>query len=239
MRNLLITTIGKYNHFNIWTGGERDFDVAIINYDSHDISQEFLDKCVWYGQFPTFKYPGIQSMLNDDVSLLKYDYYWMPDEDIELSCNEINKMFGKMKTLNFDLAQPSIEKSSTSFPSWDIFIHRDNSDIILTNFVEIMCPLFSRNALYKCLHTFGKSQSGWGLDLIWPSLIGDRKDNIAVLNSTIARHTRPVSGGELYSSLANKKVHPPSERRNIMREYGVATINIKRYGHMFSDNNLQ
>jgi len=228
MRNLLITTIGEYNHFNRWTDGIRNFDIAIINYDSHDISQEFLDKCVWYGQFPTFKFPGIQTMLKNDNSLLKYDYYWMPDSDIDISCDDINDMFEKANILGLDLGQPSVEKSDVSFPSWEQFIHKEGIDVVMTNFVEVMCPLFSRYALIKCLNTFSKSQSGWGLDLVWAKLVNNG-NNMAILNSITIKHTRPVKKGGLYEALAKKKVSPSSERKQLMREYNIPCIDIKTW----------
>jgi hypothetical protein len=77
MRNLLITTIGKYNHLNVWLAGECNFDVAIVNYDNHNESQDLVLKCIWYDTFSTFKYPGIWNLLRDEPRLLRYDFFWM------------------------------------------------------------------------------------------------------------------------------------------------------------------
>lgn len=226
MKNLLITTIGEYNNFDTWIKGECNFDVAIINYDKHINESTYVDKCIYYETFNTFKYPGIAEIFFQEPDLLKYDYYWMPDEDVSLSTEKINELFRKMEQFKLDLGQPSIEKSDTSFPSWEIFTHKGNTDIIYTTFIEIMCPCFGRDALGKCLETFKKSKSGWGLDIVWPKLIGDRCDNIAIVNSIIAKHTRDVKGGRLYDALAKERILPSNERKHLMREYNIKGLNI-------------
>ncbi len=210
MKNLLITTIGEYNHYSTWAEGRHNFDLYPIDYRIT----------------PGFKYPSLYRVFNERPDLLEYDYFWMPDEDILLTPDRIAELFRKMEQFELDLAQPSIERSDTSFPSWELFVHKGNVDIIYTTFVEIMCPCFSREALGKCLQTFNKSKSGWGLDIVWPVLIGDRTDNIAVLNSIIAKHTRKVRGGALYGALAKEKILPSTERKRVMREYNVGGLNI-------------
>lgn len=228
MRNLLITTFGEYNHLDSWLKGSRNFDVALINYDSHEHRNDLISDCVYLDTFHTFKFPGIWDAFWDEPSLLMYDYFWMPDTDIDVSCDDINKMFDKVKTLKLDLSQPSIEKSNTSFPSWEYFIHKDDLDVIMTNFVEVMCPVFSRSALDKCLATFRKSQSGWGLDLVWAKLVNNG-NNMAIINSIIVKHTRPVKGGDLYKALSDKRISPSGDRRRLMKEYGVSSINIETW----------
>jgi len=238
MKNLLITTIGEYNHLDKWLNGEPNFDVALVNYDRHEDPVDLVYRCVYYDTFTTFKYPGLWDVFWDEPRLLRYNYFWMPDEDIDLSCKEINKLFDRMKELNLDLAQPSIEKSDTSFPSWECFVHKENTDVIYTNFIEIMCPCLGRDALGKCLDTFKESQSGWGLDLVWTKLIGDKSNNIAIINSVVARHTRPIKDGGLYDSLQKRRISPSQERKQLMRKYGIPAIDIKIHGHSISDNNV-
>jgi len=228
MENLLITTFGEYNHIDSWLGGERNFNIALINYDYHEDRYDLVKDCVYLNTVHTFKYPGIWDAFWEEPGLLRHDYFWMPDEDIDLSCEEINKMFDKMKTLNFDLAQPSVEKSDVSFPSWEQFVHKESLDVIMTNFVEVMCPVFSRDALGKCLDTFRKSQSGWGLDLVWAKLVNNG-GNMAILNNIVVRHTRPIRKGDLYDALAKKRISPSDDRKRLMREYGIPSINIKTW----------
>jgi hypothetical protein len=221
MKNLLITTFGEYNHLPLWLNGERNYDVALVNYDYHDMPENLAFRCVWLDTFHTFKFPGIAEMFYDEPRLLRYDYFFMPDEDIALRCEDINTLFDKAKTLNLDLCCPSVEKSEESFPSWELFVHKDDRDFIATNFVEIQSPCFSRQALAKCLPTFKESQSGWGLDIVWPKLIGDTGSNIGIVNSVVAKHTRKIMGGKLYEVLKKKKIIPSHEKIDLIYEYGI------------------
>jgi hypothetical protein len=227
MRNLLITTFGAYNHLGHWMCGDRNFDVALINYDNHRGDESLTDKCVYYDTFAIFKFPGIYDMFWDEPELLKYDYYFMPDEDIDLSTQDINTLFDKARTLNLSLCQPSIEDSESSYPSWKIFVHRDAMDFVATNFVEVQCPLFSRDALLKCHPTFIKSMSGYGLDLAWAKLIGANGNNIGFINSVVAKHTRKIGVGELYQKLKKVGVSPSRERKKLMSEYGIQIVDVK------------
>lgn len=211
MKNLIITTIGEYNHYLTWADGTHDYDLYPIDYRIN----------------PTFKYPGIFNALMSNPHLLNYDYYWMPDEDIWATPDMISELFACMDGFDVWLGQPSVLEAEDSFPSWKQFIHKENIDLIYTNFVEIMCPCFSRDALLKCLPTFNKSVSGWGLDLVWGKLGRDQK--IAIINSVAIKHTRPVGAGHLYNALSSQRIYPSIERKKLMREYGIPSIDIKTW----------
>lgn len=230
MKNLLITTVGEYNHLQSWIK-DRDFDIALVNYDySMDINDALKVGCIYYDSFPVFKYPGIWQMMTDAVSLQEYDYYFMPDEDIDISGADINRLFQKMKEHDLWLAQPAIEKSNKSFPSWEMFIHKEGLDIVYTDFVEVMCPAFNNKAIKMCLDTFNKSHSGWGLDLTWAKIL--KGQNMGIVNDVVARHTRPVKGGNLYEALQKLRISPYREKRKLMQEYGVSSSEIKSYGYL-------
>ena len=202
MKNLLITTIGKFNFLNTWNGGKtKNYDIITIDYTLN----------------PTFKYPGIHKMLQ---SLPEYDYYWMPDEDIFLTPEGINTLFDMAARYCLDLFQPSVEKSLTSFPSWPMFVHQEGPEMIPMPFIEIMCPGFSREGLSMCMETFPKSNSGWGLDIIWAKLLSYQ--NMGVINSVAVLHTRaPMNGSNLYGIL---KEPPSAEMSRLLKEYKVMMI---------------
>lgn len=202
MRNLLITTIGHYNLRHIWTAGDANFDVITIDYT----------------RTPTFKYPGIYKALHDLPHT--YDYYWMPDEDIYLSTRSINRMFEQMARFGLDLAQPSVEDSKRSFPSWPMFVHKPGAVFKPMPFVEVMCPCFSAWGLAQCMGSFPKSNSGWGLDIVWAKLLNYQ--NMGLLNNIVVRHTRPpIQGSNLYKIL---KESPSKEMHRLIDEYDVIMI---------------
>lgn len=202
MRNLLITTVGSYNLLHVWTAGDANFDVITIDYT----------------QTPTFKYPGIYKAVQGLPCT--YDYYWMPDEDIYLSTRSINRMFEQMARFGLDLGQPSVEDSKRSFPSWPMFVHKPGPVFRPMLFVEVMCPCFSLKGLMTCLGSFPKSNSGWGLDIVWAKLLDYQ--HMGLLNNIVVRHTRPpIQGSNLYKIL---KESPSKEMRRLIEEYDVIMI---------------
>lgn len=203
--NLVITTISDYNYSALWAGGS--FDMLLIDYKERGC----------------YKYEGIAEELNK--GLICYDYFFMPDEDILLSSCDIDKIFALMMDFGLSLAQPSIDPNSNV--SFKRFKHAPGADVIYTDFVEIMCPAFSKEALLACLPTFTKSKSGWGLDLAWSKILGGK--NMAILNGVVAQHTRPVGGGELYARLKREGITPSVERKRLMKEYGVTEEEVRRW----------
>ncbi len=207
MRCLVITTVGEGH--SMWSWHDAGTDVVLIDYTLNQ----------------TFKYPGIYDRLQS-MSLSEWDYYWMPDEDISLSRDKLQAMFASMEEHSLDLAQPSIVDAEDSFPSWKRFIHREGDDILPTDFVEVMCPIFSRRALKLCIDTFPMSLSGWGLDLAWSKIVSVAGMKIAIINSVAAKHTRPVGGGDLYEALKKVGVRPSREKKKLMKAYGITNPSI-------------
>ena len=67
-----------------------------------------------------------------------------------------------------------------------------NSLLRYVDFVEIMCPVFSTRALRVCRGSFRDSVSGFGLDHLWPALLGGARSRIAIIDSVGVIHTRPL-----------------------------------------------
>ena len=55
-------------------------------------------------------------------------------------------------------------------------------------------PIFSKTALDICVHTFARSESGWGLDLIWPDYL--EHTGLAVVDVVVAEHLRPINSAQ-------------------------------------------
>ena len=70
--------------------------------------------------------------------------------------------------------------------------------------------------------SFGESVSGWGLDLLWPHLLGRPLDKIAVLDAAAVVHTRAVGSGLAYRRYKELGMEPSDELRRILRRYGLS-----------------
>ena len=192
-RNLVVLRAGpKSLHY----GWEHDIDEADRNWDL----------CLsWYADVSTFdedpnaeyhviqtgspKFIGLHELMYDKSPVFDYDYVMFPDDDLAWSWRGVNTAFEVMREFDLLLAQPSLERAG--HPIHEITIKRPEYRLRFTNFVEIMCPIFARDALRICAPTFGLTRSGFGLDHIWPRLLGDPVHRIAVIDDTAFVHTRP------------------------------------------------
>ncbi|MFG6449223.1 DUF707 domain-containing protein [Roseateles sp. BYS180W] len=216
-RNLVILRAGDGSLHRGWIAEpNRDFDLFISYYGKQaDMHRADAD---YYEQRPGPKWSCIADLLSEHPELLnQYDAFWFPDDDLAATTETLNRMFGLFHGFALALAQPALTRDS--YHSWDVLLQRPEHILRFTSFVEVMAPLFEKSALKACLHTFGQSRSGWGLDWVWPHLAGrGRKDAIAVLDATPVKHTRPL-GGDLYRN--NPEMDPRSDEARILQEYDL------------------
>ena len=83
-----------------------------------------------------------------------------------------------------------------------------------------MAPIFNKKSINLLKDTFSENDSGAGLDLIWPKLIGDNQKNIAVIDAVVMNHTKPVGMG-----YDRYPVHPNIEIARTCEKYGISHIN--------------
>ena len=172
---------------------QQDFDVVVIDYTSEKGKSPARENVKLVFENPNgYKYQNIK-LLFEEINLIdNYEYFWFPDWDIEIDSESVLKLVDKAKIFTLSLAQPSL--SNDSFISWDITRHNPSTDVRLTNFVEVMCPLFTSEFLKEVLWTFSLNYSSWGLDFLWASLSGNRY--LGIVDSVIVKHSRSISSHE-------------------------------------------
>jgi len=196
---------------------ERNFDVYLEYFGNQP--GKFSGDCEYYSQNNTGKnkFERFQRLFHEQKELfLQYEAIWFVDDDIVTDAKTVNQMFELFVQNQLWLAQPALTPDSY-YSHW-ITLCNSKYYLRFTNFVEVMAPIFSRFALLKCIETFSENQSSWGLDFVWPKILGDPKDKIAILDATQIKHTRPVGAGALYKGMT---VSPLAEMRAIMQKYGV------------------
>ena len=119
----------------------------------------------------------------------------------------INKMFEIANKYELLLSQPAMK----GYVSHQITVPQPNSLLRYTNFVEVLAPLMSLETLLLCKDTFDENYSGWGYDFLWPYLLNYPKDKIAIIDSIIMTHTKPV--GTNYSRFP---IHPSLESEQML-----------------------
>ena len=138
------------------------------------------------------KFQALYDLFFDGSPLWHYERVMFPDDDLMMRWSDINLTFHIARKYALDLAQPSLLPLPGCFSTHDITIQRPGSLLRYVACVEIMCPAFSARALRICRETFRDSVSGFGLDSLWPTLLGSGRSRIGVIDAAGIIHTRPV-----------------------------------------------
>jgi hypothetical protein len=217
-RNLVFCRVGDGSLHRTWIGdpATRSYDVWLDSYAEDDAR--------WAGEPArvtvdrgTVKIPRIARLLRESADELdRYDAIWFPDDDLALTPADVDRLFAAFRALGLSLAQPALRAGSHYAHA--ITLESRAFFARYTNFVEPMAPLFSREALRACAPTFSESVSGWGMDLVWPKLLGDPRDRIAIVDAVAVLHTRPIATSAWYERL---HVDPGEEKRAMAARHGV------------------
>lgn len=159
-----------------------------------------------------------QLLLNAGNHFSEYEYVFVPDDDLELNGDDINKLFALSRHFNLALAQPSL--TLDSFVSHAITLHNPTAIVRFTNYVENMAPCFHRAALEICVPTFDLNLSGWGLCEVWQHLLSEQHGEIGIVDAVQMRHTRPQFGPN-YEHLKARRMSPGHELLDVLRKFGL------------------
>ncbi|WP_114748967.1 DUF707 domain-containing protein [Pleomorphovibrio marinus] len=224
---LLITTVGARSTATClnWINSRESYDIILIYYDKNITKSYFYHDLADVVIFQEgYKYPTLYSFFKKYPKLLeKYEYFFLPDDDIEIFGSEIEILFSFAQEKSIALCQPSIQPINYTY---NVTINNPYTFYRNVSMIEVMCPLFSKEALKICLKTFNESQSGWGLELAWAKLLNSNKYIFSILDKVIALHSKPINlyDGVLYKSLLKKKINPNVELKNMCEKYNT-TIN--------------
>lgn len=98
------------------------------------------------------------------------------------------------------------------------------------NYVELMCPIFRVESLFKVLDTFAINRSGWGIDWIWAERLKGKR--IAVIDEASVIHEKAVGSGVLYKKLGEMHVSAYDEMAAVLKAHGLV-VHHEEYGRVF------
>ena len=187
-KNAVFVAAGKDSLHRQLLKGEADFDLHLLIYD--DSYNKFCNDSDFICADAGYKMDMTYRYLHRHPELIeKYEYFFLMDDDIEMSTKEVNKLFRMMRGYNLKIAQPSLVMS---YYTYEHTLHNPLCILRYTNFVEMMVPCFSRDALTKVLPTFEKKVRGCGIEFHWPMLINTNQQDMAILDEICATHIRPL-----------------------------------------------
>jgi hypothetical protein len=207
-RNLVIARVGSNSLHRCWVdrGKPRDWDLYLAPYQPIPPARD-LD-CTVGPVVPGPKWSGVREVLNAWDGWRDYDYVWMPDDDIYANQGTISRIFEIATAMDLALFAPALHETS----HYAHFSTMENRRFFgrWTGFVEIMMPGFSTVALESLQPTLDLTETGWGwgLDSLWPKLLG--YEDVAIIDATPVIHTRPV--GQMRDADLERRVLAESDR---------------------------
>jgi hypothetical protein len=236
-RNIIIAPCGNkssiFSEFWLRYKEEKEFEVCLLFYHEQVNNPAVYAEADHFFHLKGFKYHMIHRLLTEihPEWLQQYDHFYFLDDDIEIDTRQINQLFALSKGFNTYISCASL--TMDSYCSWPIFKQEPNSWCRFVGQIEVMAPLFNREALQRCLETFVANRSSWGMDSVWPKILGYPEDRLVVFDTVTMRHTQPVGKGELYQKIG---VDPHEEWAAITARYGAKRHNYQEYGRLLPVN---
>lgn len=220
-RNLVLLRAGDSSIHSCWleaAGETRNWDLIINYFDDNPDAFRGGD---WLRiDSKGTKLQGLYDFIrNHEEMIRQYDYIWLPDEDLECTCQGINQMFDVCRERELKLAQPAL--THDSYFTHPVTLRCRSFKIRFTTFVEMMAPCFSVESLWQVLPTMDGTFSGWGTDFVWSQMLSADPRSIAIIDDIQMRHTRPVGGGKLYDLVKEMGQCAWDEQLSVEKKHGI------------------
>lgn len=215
MKNLIIVAAGDESLHRNW--GVGDYDVFVVYYG--DKKEKFQHASKYFHCAKGTKFKLVDELVSKYRDVLdKYDAIFIPDDDLYMKNATINRFFKLFHEYNLQIAQPSI----IGWGSLQCTLHQPNTILRFTNWVEIMCPCFSKEAFFSCAWSFNQNNSNWGIERLWNKILNEPKDKLAIIDCVIAIHTRPCFFGDTYWLNGNTFESAMQDDQDIVNKYQVS-----------------
>jgi len=183
-RGLVIVRCGRSSLHSGWRAGDgaEQWDLQLCPYEPGGTD--------WPAARPGHKWDGLYAHLLADPGWRRYDYIWLPDDDIASDAGTIARLFERCRQFDAAIAAPALTEDSY----WSLAITKRNLSFATraVSFVEVMVPCFRRDVLEQMLPTFLLSHrgAGWGLDFLWAKRL--KREGLYVFDDLPVHHTRPL-----------------------------------------------
>lgn len=227
--NLIIVRAGDKSLHPRWRGkGEPgNFDLLVSYFGS--TPERYRDACDFYHSMPGARWPAHHAVCSqNEVFLGRYQRVAFACDDLDATLQSWNRLFDLCEWYDLDLAQPAVE----GYVSWSITKPQAGCLLRYTNYVETMCPVFSRRALEKLRGSFAESVSGWGLDLLWSRALPYPEYKMAIIDSVRVVHTTPVRQGSLRPTLDALGIDPAQEMNQLAARHGIDRFQTEEHARL-------
>lgn len=217
-RNLIVVRAGDMSLHRRWMDDSRarNFDLLVSYYGR--TAGRYEGRCDHYHAMTGPRWPTHDWLWRNRRDLFdRYDRVAFACDDLAASTRSWNALFNLCDWFGLDLAQPSI----TGYVNLAITAPVAGSILRYTNWVEVMCPVFSRRALALCGDTFRESKSGWSLGYLWAKRLPYPAFRTAIVDGVSVEHTSVTRQGELRPVLDALGIDPIVESESMLARHGV------------------
>lgn len=219
-RDLVIVRAGERSLHRHWLerNETRPWDLFVSPF--HDILAEPRGASgVWFGEVLTSpKFISLHQLLSGWDGWREYRYVMLADDDLFMREAVISRFFRACTKLGAKIAQPALTEDS--FFSHPLVIRNRAFSAREVAFVEVMTPCFRTDVLADLLETFAESKTGWGwgLDSVWPKLLGYK--DLFIVDAAPVFHTRPV--GHVHSKEMRRSLY--AEEKAVLTKHRCRPI---------------
>ena len=213
------------------TENERNYQILAVQYGDFVPEEGTYDDLI---VMKGFKWP-IAKQLNEMFDFTEWDYVGFYDDDVVIEYQSINTSFDMARQNNFQVFQISLSEGSES--NWKSTQNIKNAEFAYTNFIEIMCPVFSRTTLPKIMELINSYDifCGWGLDYVLAEYLS--VDPVVIHKVSMYHPPRPNTGSTYNKQKAFQEMNDflnntypqvmMKQGRNSLTNYGMFKDNVK------------
>ena len=212
--NLVIARAGENSHHKTW-GSSPKWDLLISYYgtDPDKYKGDGFERV----DGPGGKFGDLFNLWHNRPDLFKdRKYVWSVDDDIEITPDNVDKLFAVMEEYKLHLAQPALILDG--YINHRITAVHEGFKLRYTTMVETMLPCWSVELLGKVMPLLEGLRYGWGLDHAWHQGAGPK--GTAILDCVPSKHCRAQGTGELYVH----DLDPLVEMRKNLAKLGLTQV---------------
>ncbi|XP_057421038.1 uncharacterized protein LOC130715058 isoform X2 [Lotus japonicus] len=199
----------------------KDFTILLFHYDGRTTEWdefEWSKQAIHISIYKQTKWWYAKRFLHPDI-VASYEYIFMWDEDLGVEHFNAEEYLKLVRKHRLEISQPALEPNSMKAVLWNMTKKRENSEVHkeaeekpgkckypllppCAAFVEIMAPVFSRDA-WRCVWHMIQNEfvHGWGLDFAFRKCVEPAHEKIGVVDAQWIVHQGIPSLGNQFSSL--------------------------------------
>ena len=236
-KNLVLAAALDVSQVPNWIGSEEDasWDLGVLYYGSNPYFD--CPQCItMHRSRGAYKFALLKEFMKTSFWLHNKDKYaavMFADDDLLMDVHTINIAFHMFTHFKLKLAQQSVCTHKNS-NTWMPQLHQTPKFALrYTSWVEIMAPIFETSFLNGLVQdTLAGAYSGFGLDSVWPFLLGYPKNQIAILDAVCMGHPKsdPLHLRHREFVELQAPINPWVEEGLTLGKYGVSEESVAAYG---------